>query len=802
VLRKQFDEQSSNPITETSMKQISVLLIMLLCTTVAAVAQQQAGVIKGKITTVNNKPGEGVTVLVKNSVKTAVADNEGVFEIKNLQPGSYTLVISLVGYKDTEQEVLVESGKTSTLDVQLTLSDKELNEVVVVANKNSFKTNRVSGSLRLNTPILEIPQNIQVVTARLINNQQIFDMLEGVTRNVSGATRVEHWDNYARITMRGSNVAAFRNGMNVSTTWGPLTEDMSMVERIEFVKGPAGFMLANGDPSGFYNVVTKKPSGRNKGEVSVSVGSFDFYRATADLDGKLSKDGKLLYRLNVMGQLKGSHRPYDFNNRYSVVPVLKYLIDDKTSVTFEYTHQFSEVNVIGSNYAFSKRKYADLPRTYTTAEVNMPATKMNDRNALLIFDHKFNSNWKFTAQAAYFNYQQEGASLWPWGFNATNDSLMQRGMSIWDILGISKMGQMFVSGEAATGKVSHKILAGFDMSNKEYFHDWNQGGAIGTADFNIYAPQYGTSIIPTFDRSKDIRQRGVRYYNGYNAFYAQDEIGFLDNKLRLTLAGRYTTLNTGNVYSGDFKSSKFTPRVGLSYSIDRNTAVYFVNDQSFLENFGADWQGKAFDPVTGTNLEFGVKRDWLKGKWNTSVSAYQITRNNVLTADLDHPNPSGGYYNRQSGQQQTKGVEVDIRGEVVSGLDILVNYAFTEAKVTKDSDPKNVGVQVPGSSKHIQNSWLNYKVQNGALAGFGVSLGYQWQLQRSSWYVFDGSDKSLPDYFRLDGGVSYQKDKIGFNLFINNILNKSLFSGSPYADYFYWQAEPGTNARFSINYRF
>lgn len=802
MLRKQFDEQSSNPITETSMKQISVLLIMLLCTTVAAVAQQQAGVIKGKITTADNKPGEGVTVLVKNSVKTAVADNEGVFEIKNLQPGSYTLVISLVGYKDTEQDVLVESGKTSTLDVQLTLSDRELNEVVVVANKNSFKTNRVSGSLRLNTPILEIPQNIQVVTARLINNQQIFDMLEGVTRNVSGATRVEHWDNYARITMRGSNVAAFRNGMNVSTTWGPLTEDMSMVERIEFVKGPAGFMLANGDPSGFYNVVTKKPSGRNKGEVSVSVGSFDFYRATADLDGKLSKDGKLLYRLNVMGQLKGSHRPYDFNNRYSVVPVLKYLIDDKTSVTLEYTHQFSEVNVIGSNYAFSKRKYADLPRTYTTAEVNMPATKMNDRNALLIFDHKFNSNWKFTAQAAYFNYQQEGASLWPWGFNATNDSLMQRGMNIWDILGISKMGQMFVSGEAATGKVSHKILAGFDMSNKEYFHDWNQGGAIGSADFNIYAPQYGTSIIPTFDRSKDIRQRGVRYYNGYNAFYAQDEIGFLDNKLRLTLAGRYTTLNTGNVYSGDFKSSKFTPRVGLSYSIDRNTAVYFVNDQSFLENFGADWQGKAFDPVTGTNLEFGVKRDWLKGKWNTSVSAYQITRNNVLTADLDHPNPSGGYYNRQSGQQQTKGVEVDIRGEVVSGLDILVNYAFTEAKVTKDSDPKNVGVQVPGSSKHIQNSWLNYKVQNGALAGFGVSLGYQWQVQRSSWYVFDGSDKSLPDYFRLDGGVSYQKDKIGFNLFVNNILNKYLFSGSPYADYFYWQAEPGTNARFSINYRF
>jgi len=266
-----------------------------------AVAQQSSGSIKGKITTVDNKPAEGVTVLIKNSVKNAIADNDGVFEIKNIAPGDYTLAVSLVGYKDAEQDVKVEEGKTASVSFQLSLSNRELNEVVVIANKNSFKTNRTSPSLRLQSPILEVPQNIQVVTAKLINDQQIFDMLEGVTRNVSGASRVEHWDNYARITMRGSNVGAFRNGMNVSTDWGPLTEDMSMVERIEFVKGPAGFMLSNGDPSGFYNVVTKKPSGRNKGEVGISLGSFDLYRANLDLDGKLSRDGKLLYRINAMG---------------------------------------------------------------------------------------------------------------------------------------------------------------------------------------------------------------------------------------------------------------------------------------------------------------------------------------------------------------------------------------------------------------------------------------------------------------------------------------------------------------------
>lgn len=774
----------------------------LLCLIVLLPVAMAQGIINGHITTDDNKPAEGVTILVRNTVKSAIADNNGFFEITNMSSGSYTIVISLVGFKDVERDVQVENGKTVTVDIRLALSNKDLNEVVVVANKSSFKTNRTSASLRLQSPILELPQNIQVVTARLINNQQIFDMLEGVTRNVSGATRIEHWDNYARITMRGSNVGAFRNGMNVSTDWGPLTEDMSMVERVEFVKGPAGFMLANGDPSGFYNVVTKKPSGRSKGEATLSVGSFDMYRATLDLDGKLSQDGRLLYRVNVMGQMKGSHRQFDYNNRYTIVPVLKYLLDDKTTLTLEYTHQFSEVNVIGSNYVFSKRKYADLPRSFTTAESGLAPTTMNDRSLLAIFNHAINRDWKFTAQAAYFNYKQEGASLWPWGFDTSNDSLLQRGISIWDVLGTTKVGQMFINGEVTTGRITHKILAGLDMSNKDYFHDWNQGAALGGADFNIYAPVYGNATAPVFDRSKNIRERGVRYHNSYNGFYAHDELGFLNNNLRLTIAGRYTTLKSGDVYNGEYKNSKVTPRVGVSYSIDKNTAVYFMNDQSFLENYGTDWQGRAFDPITGVNIEMGIKKDWLNGKWNTAVSAYQITRNNVLTADLDHPNPSGGYFNRQSGEQKTKGIEVDIKGQVFKGLDVIVNYAFTEAKVTKDSRKENIGVQVPGSSRHVQNTWLNYRVEKGSLSGLGISVGYQYQAKRSPWYVFDGSQNSLPDYFRLDGGLSWQKEKIGFNLIVNNILNKYLYSGAPYADYFYWQAEPGTNLRFSVGYRF
>ncbi|WP_207496741.1 TonB-dependent receptor [Aridibaculum aurantiacum] len=782
-------------------------LIILYSTKAFATSPEEAGgSIKGTVTTTEGQPAPEVIITIKGTSRGAITDEAGGFEFRRLAPGDYILHASLVGYQTVEASATVAEGRSTDVTIQLTISTRQLQDVVVTGNRK-FRSGLVSPSLRLTTPILEVSQNIQVITKGLIADQQAFDMLDGIQRNVSGAQKVEHWDNYARINMRGSQMTAFRNGINVQMPWGPLTEDMSMVERIEFIKGPAGFMLSNGEPGGFYNVVTKKPSGTNKGEVSLSLGSFDLYRATADIDGKLSADGKLLYRINVMGQAKGSHRDFEFNNRYSIVPVLKYLVDDKTSITAEFTHQFSQMNVVGSNYAFSKRRYADLPVNFTTAEPNLDPTVINDNSLLLIFEHKLNNNWKLTAQGSYLHYNQVGQSIWPWSYSGNNDSLMQRGISIWDALGINKSGQVFVNGEVATGAVLHKILGGVDMGHKDYFADWGQGAALGSDDFNIYNPQYGqvpASAIPAWDRSKSIRERGVRYNNNYASYYLQDEMAFFRNKLRLTLAGRFTTNKNINPYSGNTEDSKFTPRVGLSYSINKNTTTYAVYDQAFVANPGLDWQNRNFSPVTGDNVELGVKRDWFNGKWNTTLSVYEITRNNVLTADLEHPNPVTGQYsfNRQSGQQKTTGVEFDLKGELARNLEVVTNYAFTEARVTKDSDPALVGNQVAGATKHLHNTWLSYKLTEGKANGLRFSLGYQYQAGRSSWFVFDNSESSLPDYFRLDGAISYYNNKFGINLNVNNLLNSYLYSGGPnYGSGYYWQAEPKINSRLTISYK-
>lgn len=785
----------------------STLLILPLLT----LAQANFGSIKGHVKTSDGQPADFVSIGVKGATKGTTTNENGWFELKRVQPGSYTIIASYVGLETQEKEVLIKAGESVTLNFTLKENASALREVVVTGNKNKYKVKNPSASLRLETPLEELPQNIQVVTNKVISDQQIFDMLEGVTRNVSGALKLEHWDNYALINMRGSQIAAFRNGMNVQMPWGPLTEDMSIVDRIEFVKGPAGFMMSNGEPSGFYNVVTKKPTGNNRGEATITLGSFNTYRATVDLDGSLTSNGKLQYRLNVMGQLKDSHRQFDWNDRYTVAPVLRYNFNDNTSITAEYTYQYSKMAMIGAAYVFSPNTYGDLPRDFTTAEKNLPTTAINDHSSFLTFEHKFNPKWKFTTQLAYFNFGQQGSSMWPSNLNAEGD--LTRSVGIWDAKGNNTVGQLFVNGDVKTGSVSHRFLGGVDLGRKSYMADWGQSFELtGSQVFNIYHPVYGTTTpFPSFDRSKPLKDRaGDDELLRYAGFYAQDELGFFDNILRLTLAGRYTIVKQDITdWSGPHSTddSKFTPRVGLSGSIDKYTSVYGLYDEAFVPQSGTKTDGGAVTPYTGNNIEFGVKRDWFGGRWNTTASVYQITKKGVAQADPSSADPNKPTY-LQLGQTRAKGIELDVKGEIIRGLNLVFNYAFTNNEITEDINPELVGQRIPGYAKHLTNTWLSYRFTNGVLKGFGASAGYQWQIDRSTWTWGANDVQGLPNYFRLDGGLSWQNTKFNVNLNVNNILNSYLYSGATYdvnfdgKSEYYWQTEPGTNFRLSIGYKF
>lgn len=762
------------------------------------------------MTDTKGNPLKSVNISLEGTSKGAATNANGNFRIEKVSPGTYMLNITAVGYRSQNVTIAVVAGQTLAVPVvQLKSQSQELDEVVVNANKNRYLEVLPSPSLRLNTKLIEVPQNIQIVSDELIREQIAFDIFEGISRNTSGVRRAIH-QAYPLIYMRGFSIDGMRNGMNNRGHQGPMRDDMSFVERIEFVKGPAGFMMGNTSLGGLYNVVTKKPTGSGKKSAALTFGSFDTYRVELDVDDKLTKDNKLLYRLNVMGKLQGSHIDYQYENRYAIAPSLKYQFSDNTQVTLEYIYQNSRQHDY-TNYMYSKKGFKEFPVNTSYSDPRKDPVKFNEHNVYTNFEHNLNSNWKLTAQVGFTKYMHQGTMLNLQYNSLKDDGSALRYFSLLDNENTIISGQAFVNGEFNTGGILHKLIAGLDMGTKEYFADWAGLTPWGKGpEYNIYKPELGAgklkrSHFPVVNRSLSVRERSGRYTqrNAYSSLYLQDQFAFFDNALRLSLAGRFTTTKrferTGKLTTNEV----FTPRVGLSYSFTNSGSLYGVFDQAFQDNYGLPLKnGEPLKPSMGSNIEFGVKKEWFDNTLQTSVSVYTLTRNNITTTAGVAPDQ----FSEQIGEARSQGVEVDVTGTLLPNLNIMLNYAYTDAKITKDKKAENIGGMLPGAAKHISNLWLNYTIaERSPLAGLGFSLGYQYQKDRASWPV--GNSRVLPDdYFSLDGGVSYKAEHFQLSMLVNNITNNYNYTGFYPGAWGYkhygWIAAPPRNFRVQLRFFF
>uniref|UniRef100_UPI0039A4D3D6 TonB-dependent siderophore receptor n=1 Tax=Ornithobacterium rhinotracheale TaxID=28251 RepID=UPI0039A4D3D6 len=691
-------------------------------------------------------------------------------------------------------------------EVEDSVKVHNLKEVVAVGKyyKKNYTAKESSKSLRVETSILNQPQNVQIITHGALSDQQVLGISDGLIRNVSGATKLEHWgDLYARINMRGARATAFLNGANIMTQWGPLAEDMSYVDRVEFVKGPAGFMISYGEPSGLYNIVTKSPffSEEATGSVGVTAGSYNLYRVESDVNVKLND--KMAVRLNLMGKNAKSFRPYDFNDRYVVNPSVKYKLTDKTTLTAEYIYQKAKMSQVGSYYMFSQKGYAEFPREYTISDPKLPATTVNEHYANVNLQSQLSNNWKLTAQMSYMSDDQMGGDIWP--STVTKDDEVVRKYFFWKSRNEMKFAQAFLNGKLYTGNIVHRILTGLDMADKNFLADWSQGGELDdpTKPYNPRKPYHPAEKgYPVYDHSKPLEEIGSQLAQSYTSVYLQDEMGFLEDKIRLTLAGRYTDALM-NRYGSEANKSKFTPRAGLSLSPVESLSIYGLYDQAFMPQLGILRDTDDVPAITGTNYEIGVKKDWMNGKWNTSLSIYKIIKNDELVSDPNNrPNER---YSIVKGQSVAKGLELDVKGELFKGMNVILNYALTDNEVTKSNIPTlKVGDKVAGYAKHSFNTWLNYQIPDGALKGFGASLGYTFLKDRTTWNWNDVKGiQPLGDYNKWDAGLFWGNKAMDIRLNVFNLTDEYLYSGSHYTSlYYYYQAEAPRNWRLSISYKF
>ncbi|MCF2447009.1 TonB-dependent receptor [Dyadobacter sp. CY345] len=765
-------------------------------------------VVKGKVRdTSGGQPIPGVSVSVNES-KGTITDSDGFFDIQSDKKVD-VLKVSHLGYAT---QLLNISDASQFVEISLSQSaGQDLGEVKITSKYyKEYNLNTVSSALRLQSPLINLSQNIQEIGSEVLYDQAVFNMTDGVTRNVSGVIRQEVSNNLGPyMFMRGGMVSTLRNGIDLTPIYrGPVPEDAAIIDRVEFIKGPSGFMNNIGDPAGTFNVMTKQPTGGRHYSVNAMLGSWDFYRASVDLDGLLDKKGKLRYRLNVMGMRANSFVNTDFNKRLLVAPVIKYLISDQTTVSIEYMFQKFSYAMM-SPIVMAPDSFGSLPNDFTINEKSLDPYKVSDHTGFLTFTHSFNKNWSATARGSFMRNQLEGIYMWVTGVNTANPNILLRNPK-YDLNRATVFSQqVFVNGKIKTGSIDHQILGGVDVNQKKFIADSyvsydTQTNDAGVSTLTYYPldilnPGLGAQI-PDYHTPGGIHNGNTNQKINYYSIYAIDELAFFNNKLRLTLGGRFTAVKTNNIVSKvETKSEdqKVTPRLGLSYSLTPNLSFYLLYDRTIVPQTGATVSGDVIKPLTGVNHEIGIKKNWFDSRWNTTLALYKIKRANIVSTD-----PDNILYRIQVGETSSKGIDLDIKGEIVNGLNIVINYAYNDSKVEHDVNTALIGMRTPMYVKHVQNTWINYELPSKMLNGFSVSLGYQYQAGRGERYV-TAAPKEIPDFFRMDGGVGYQIKKFKVNLIVNNLLNKHLIATPWYrSGLYYWVPQASINGRLSFSYTF
>lgn len=647
---------------------------------------------------------------------------------------------------------------------------------------------------------METPQSIVTISNQVIRDQQLFTTTD-IAKNVSGVTNVYPYVNiYTDFNIRGTRAQSnkLRNGMPVSSSYGTLQEDMSYVENVEFIKGPAGFMLAQGEPGGMYNVVTKKPLSINHTAVSFNTGSFGLLRGSLDIGGPLGK--KVFYRVNAMGQNSGTHLDYGINDRISIAPVVRYEINDKTALTLEYNFDRARNNGSFTNLPSHNKQF--LRRSFAIDDPAMDPVTLTSQVIFINLQHQVNEQWKFTAQLSHLDAAQDGSMFFAGTWVGLIDSAgnLPRAYRYMAVKNKGTTGQLFLNGNVHTGKTGHKLLIGFDGGQ---FNDkWKFADVYNVLPINIYKPVYGLAegIDTLVDESSLIWQWPSQ--TSWQAISVQDDIKLLP-WLQLTLGGRYTFYQYG--YDGEIqKDNVFTPRAGLVVMPLSNTSAYFLYDQSFLPQNGHSYEGEQFKPMRGNNLEIGLKREWFGKRLFTQLAVYNITKNNVLTADPQNPG-----FSIQRGQVKSKGIELDIMGSVNRNLSIIANYAYTDAKVTKDTDPLVIGNR-ESAPMHATNLWIKYNVNDGTLKGLGFGAGGSLYLDQYGWTARKNPDDApmTYDYKSLNAAIYYTIGGLTLSLNGDNLIDEYnfIFGGSDYnlgknGEYDYI-SQPGRTIRLAATYSF
>jgi iron complex outermembrane receptor protein len=643
----------------------------------------------------------------------------------------------------------------------------------------NYNRTTASTATKTDTPIMLTPASIQVVPKVVMNDQQNINILDSLNRNVSGVSaRTGSGVLYDNFIIRGFTTGlvgnAYRNGLlSPSNFYEP-----SNIEQLEVLKGPAAALYGRIEPGGIVNITTKKPLATPYYALQQQFGSYDLYRTTVDATGPIDDAKTLLYRFNATYLDNGSFKDMVNNDRVFIAPTLSWRPNDKfeANLELEYKHD-NFVNDYGVPVLKGANRPVKLPSN--TFLGDSAAYRGEQENVLIGADWKFNFNdkWKLTNRFLWEDWSQKETDIIPMSMRADNRTL-NRGL-----FKVQQSWETFTTNLDLNGKFNlfgtrHDILIGGDFYHNKWPGSSSFNGAIAAVPtIDIYNPVYNQANQTAIDKqaNNSFQTRLDQWFG----VYFQDQITLLD-KLHIMGGGRYdwslngrgtstTSVQQANNSFSDIETQNFSPRVGLLYQPWEWLSLYSNYSQSFNGNSGFSATGKQFDPQVGEQFEVGFKNELFDKQLSTSVAFYHLTKSNTLTAD-----PNNRLFNLAIGEARSKGIEVDIKGQVTEKINLITTYAFTDTRVTKDNSGI-VGNKLSNVPDHQASVWGTYQLTERFKVGIGEVLVGSRQGDAANTY-------QLPGYARTDAMAAYiqpiGKSRLTTQLNINNLLNKDYFSDS------------------------
>ncbi|MEM1291725.1 MAG: TonB-dependent siderophore receptor [Cyanobacteria bacterium P01_H01_bin.162] len=645
-----------------------------------------------------------------------------------------------------------------------------LGEAVADAEEDAIQV-VVTGEVgtRTETALRDVPQAIQVIPQPVIEEQNALQLGE-ILRNASGVVTTTGRANEGDgVFIRGFggpfNSSFLRNGIR-DENGQFINADPVNIERVEILKGPASVLFGEVAPGGTVNIITKRPLSEPFYEVEATVGSFDFYRGAIDLTGPLNESGSILYRLNAAAQTSDSFVDFFDEGRYFISPILTFRIGDRTELTLEIEYQ--ETNNPGTfgipaSGTVIDNPNGDLPLDLFTGEPD--ESRFNLKTFRFGYDltHRFNDNWQIRNAFQLTDRDADELIIAITGFQP-DDRTADRFYfeSLEPFSGRTYALDTYVTGEFSTGSIQHELVVGFELARLEFDENAIFGDA---APLDLFDPVYGQPFgvgVP----SQSLQT------NDSLGIYFQDQIDLTDN-LILLLGGRFDIVNqTIEDFVADSRAFQqdeaFSPRIGIVYQPIEPISLYASYSQSFQQVTGGTIDNIPFEPERGTQYEIGVKAD-ITDRLFATLALYDLTRTNIRTDDPNNP-----LFSVQSGEQRSRGVELDVIGEILPGWNIIAGYAYNDARVTEDNTFEE-GNRLAGAPEHSFNLWSTYEIQEGNLEGLGFGLGLFFVGDREG----DLSNSfELPSYLRTDAAIYYQRDQFNAAINFKNLFDVDYFSNS------------------------